>query len=157
VTRELTGRGTWVVAAGRPWRVTLGERFDVQRFLVDGRPGPAATAPAEGLRAWRLPAAPRERRIEISWRGRLEALDATLDHRAVLTHAEPVTAPRGTFLPCAARWHPVFEGAGLAYRIAIDLPEGSTRSCRARPPGSASVAADACRPTRSSSPSPPST
>jgi hypothetical protein len=124
VTRELAGRGTWMVAADRPWRVTLDERFDVQRFLVDGRPGPAATASAEGLRAWRLPGAPRERRIEIDWRGRLEALDATLDHRAVLTHAEPVSAPRGTFMPSVARWHPVFDGAGLAYRIAIDLPEG---------------------------------
>ena len=123
-TRELTGRGTWMVTSGRPWRVTLDERFDVHRFLVDGDPGPTATAPAEGLQAWRLPAAPRERRIEIAWRGRLEALDATLDHRAVLTHAEPVSAPRGTFLPAAARWHPVFDGAGLAYRIVIDLPEG---------------------------------
>jgi aminopeptidase N len=123
-TRELTGRGTWLVAAGRPWRVTLGERFEVQRFLVDGGPGPAASAPAEGLRAWRLPAAPRQRRVEITWRGRLEALDTSLDHRAVLTNAAPVTAPRGTFLPAAARWHPVFEGAGLAYRIVIDVPDG---------------------------------
>ncbi len=123
-TRDLTGSGTWVVAAGRSWRVTLGERFAVQRFLVDGKPGPAATAAAEGLRAWRLPAAPRERRIEIDWHGRLEALDATLDHRTVLTYAAPVSAPRGTFLPSATRWHPVFDGAGLAYRIAIDVPEG---------------------------------
>ena len=123
-TRELSGQGTWLAAAGRPWRVTLGERFEVQRFIVDGAPGPAATAPVEGLRAWRLPAAPRERRIEIAWRGRLDALDATLDHRAVLTHAAPVSAPRGTFLPAASRWHPVLEGAGLAYRIAIVLPDG---------------------------------
>ena len=122
-TRELTGHGTWVVSAGRPWRVSLDERFDVQQFLVDGDPGPTATAPAEGLRAWRLPAAGRERHIEIAWRGRLEALDATLDHRAVLTHTQPVSAPRGSFLPSAARWHPVFDGVGLAYRIAIDLPE----------------------------------
>ena len=42
----------------------------------------------------------------------------------MLTHAAPVSAPRGTFLPAAARWHPVFDGAGLAYRIAIDVPEG---------------------------------
>ena len=60
-TRELTGRGTWQVAAGRPWRVTLGDRFDAHRFLVDGEPGPAASAPAKGLRAWQLPAAPRQR------------------------------------------------------------------------------------------------
>jgi len=123
-TRELTGRGTWVVAAGRPWRVTLDERFDVPRFLVDGKPGPAAPIPVDGLRAWRLPAATRARRIEIEWRGQLEALDATLDHRAVLAHAAPVSAPRGTFLPAVAHWHPVFDGAGLAYRIAIDVPEG---------------------------------
>ncbi len=123
-TRELIGRGTWQVAAGRPWRVTLGDRFDVQRFLVDGDPGPAATAPAKGLQAWQLPAAPRQRRIEIAWRGSLEALDAALDHRAVLTNTTPVTAPRGTFLPAASRWHPVFEAAGLAYRISIDVPDG---------------------------------
>jgi aminopeptidase N len=122
-TREFTGRGTWLVALGRPWRVTLDERFEVHRFVVDGDPGPAAAALVEGLQGWRLPAAPRERRIEIAWRGRLDALDATLDHRAVLRHADPVSSPRGTFLPAAARWHPVFEGAGLAYRIAIDLPD----------------------------------
>jgi hypothetical protein len=122
-TRELIGRGTWQVAAGRPWRVTLGERFDVQRFLVDGKPGPSAPAQAEGLRAWQLPAAPRPRRIEITWGGQLEALDASLDHRAVLTDATPVTAPRGTFLPAASRWHPVFEGAGIAYRISVDVPD----------------------------------
>ncbi len=123
-TREIAGRGTWRVPAGRPWHVTLNQRFDAGRFVVDGKPGPAAPTQAEGLRAWRLPAAPRERRVEIEWHGRLEALDATLDHRAVLTDATPVTAPRGTFLPSAARWHPVFEGAGLAYRISIDVPDG---------------------------------
>ena len=32
--------------------MTLDERFDVQRFLVDGDPGPAATAPSEGLPVW---------------------------------------------------------------------------------------------------------
>jgi len=123
-TRELTGRGTWQVAAGRPWKVTLNQRFDAGRFVVDGEPGPAAPTQAEGLRTWRLPAAPRERRVEFEWRGSLEALDVGLDHRAALTDVTPVTATRGTFLPAASRWHPVFEAAGLAYRISIDVPEG---------------------------------
>jgi hypothetical protein len=138
-TREFIGRGTWQVAAGRPWRVTLGDRFEVQRFLVDGEPGPAATAPVKGLRAWQLPASPRQRRIEIAWRGSLEALDAALDHRAVLTNATPVTALRGTFLPAASRWHPVFEGAGLAYRLSIDLPDGQHAIVPGTPAGERST------------------
>jgi len=81
-TRELSGQGTWLAAAGRPWRVTLGERFEVQRFIVDGAPGPAATAPVEGLRAWRLPAAPANVASRSPGAAGSNALDATLDHRA---------------------------------------------------------------------------
>jgi len=41
----------------------------------------------------------------------------------VLRHAVPVTAPRGTFLPGAAEWHPVFIGRPLQYTLRIEIPE----------------------------------
>jgi len=121
-TRTLEGRGTWIVAADRPWTMTLAERFTVRRLAVDGRASGMASRPGNGLREWRFPAAPRARRIEVHWRGQLEPLDATLDHRAVLTHASPVTGPRGSFLPAEAHWHPRFQDSGLAYRLAVDVP-----------------------------------
>jgi hypothetical protein len=121
-TRTLEGRGTWIVAAGRPWTMTLAERFTVRRLAVDGRASGVTSLPGDGLRTWRFPATPRARRIDVHWKGRLEPVDATLDHRAVLTHASPVTGPRGSFLPAAAHWHPRFQDGGLAYRLAVDVP-----------------------------------
>ena len=137
-----------------PGDVTLDERFDVQRSSwTDGRaPSPRPRRRAAGV----APGAERREhaRIEIEWRGRLETLDATLDHRDVLTHAAPVSAPRGTFLPSAARWHPVFDGRASPTASTSTCPTTSTPSSRARPPGNASRTGDACRPMYSSSPSP---
>jgi len=130
-TRELDGHGTWTLPAGRTWRMTLDGRYELQRLAVDGRPVEVTARSSRGLREWRFPAAEREQRVEVHWRGRLEALDTTLDHRAVLTHTAAVAAPRGSFMPGAASWHPVFEGAGLAYRLVVDVPE----SQRAIAPG----------------------
>jgi len=122
-TRALAGRGTWLVAAGRPWTMTLAERFAVRRLTIDGRDSNAESRSGGGLREWRFPATPQARRIEVHWTGRLEPLDTTLDHRAVLTHAAPAAGPRGSFLPAAAHWHPAFRDGGLAYRLAVDVPE----------------------------------
>ena len=122
-TRELTGRGAWMVPPGELLAISLDDRFDVPRLEVDGRPLPAVTQ-RDGRRQWRLARSERAtQRVEIEWRGLLEPLEAGLDHREVLRHALPVTAPRGTFLPGAAQWHPVFIGRPLQYTLRVDVPQ----------------------------------
>jgi hypothetical protein len=122
-TRELTGKGAWAVPPGESPTISLDERFDVQRLEVDGRPL-SAVRQRDGRRQWRLARSDgATRRVEIEWRGLLEPLEAGLDHREVLRHALPVTAPRGTFLPGAAQWHPVFVGRPLQYTLRVDVPQ----------------------------------
>jgi len=122
-TRELTGRGAWTVPPGESLAISLDDRFDVLRLKVDGRP-PSAVTQRDGRRQWRLARSDAAtRRVEIEWRGRLDPLEADLDHRQVLRHVGPVTAPRGTFLPGAAQWHPVFVGRPLQYTLRVDIPQ----------------------------------
>jgi len=120
--RMLAGRGTWLLPPGGPWRVVLDERFELRNVTVDGAAITPAARNGNGLHDWQLPADTRQRRLAIEWRGRPDATDAALDHRAVLTHVAPVSGARGSFLPAAANWHPVVAGAALAYRIELDVP-----------------------------------
>jgi hypothetical protein len=103
--------------------MTLAGRYDLQQLAVEGRELALEPRSSGGLREWQLPAATREQLVEVRWRGRLEAPDPELDHRGVLTQVAATAAPRGSFLQGAAYWHPVFDGAGLAYRLTVDLPE----------------------------------
>ncbi len=122
-TRELEGRGIWIIPPGAPLQIRLDERFSVRRLEVDGAPFAASATALNGHRHWDLTtgtAGPR--RVEIEWTGRLDPLDAGLDHRAVLHNSAAVTGSRGTFLPAGAAWHPVFAGDGLLYRLSIDVP-----------------------------------
>jgi len=126
-TRELVGSGRWRVAAGVPLRMSIDNRFAVTALRLDGHVVDVAGPSANGRRSWQAPPGQRDRQVEIAWRGRLDALQSGLDHRAVLTQWAPVADPRGSFLPAASYWHPVFEGTGLEYRISLDVP-GSQRA-----------------------------
>jgi aminopeptidase N len=121
--RELSGAATIIVPAGKTADFALAQRFEVERVTVDGQ---AAAAPlvAHGLSTWRLGTANTPRKIEMRWRGRLDALDAALDHRQTLDAASPVSGAEGTFLPAAAAWYPMMRGLMPGYRVAIDLPQG---------------------------------
>jgi hypothetical protein len=122
-TRELTGKGAWTVPPGESLAILLDDRFDVPRLQVDGRPLSTVTQ-REGRQQWHLARSERAtQRVEIEWRGLLDSLDPGLDHRQVLRHAVPVTAPRGTFLPGATEWHPVFIGRPLQYTLRIEIPQ----------------------------------
>ena len=122
-TRDLDGTGVWTVPPGESLAIVLADRFDAPRVTVDGQPL-AAEPDRNGRRRWRLSPSERvARRVEIEWHGRLDPLDASLDHRQVLRPAAPVTAPHGTFLPGAAQWHPLFIGRPLQYTVAVDLPQ----------------------------------
>jgi len=120
--RDLTGKGAWTIPPGESLAITLDDRFEVRRLEVDGRPLSAGTQ-RDGRWQWRLGRSDRAtQRVEIEWRGLLDPLETELDHRDVLRHVVPVTAPRGTFLPGAAQWHPVFIGRPLQYTLRIDIP-----------------------------------
>jgi hypothetical protein len=122
-TRELTGKGAWTVPPGESLAILLDDRFDVPRLQVDGRPLSTVTQ-RDGRQQWHLARSERAtQRVEIEWRGLLDSLDPGLDHRQVLSHPVPVTAPRGTFLPGATEWHPVFIGRPLQYTLRIEIPQ----------------------------------
>lgn len=123
-TRELSGTGVWIIPQGAPLRITLDERFSVRRLDVDGEPIATIATTQNGHRYWTLTNESRDpRRVEIEWAGRLDPLDAGLDHRTVLQNGAAVTGSLGTFLPGSAVWHPLFAGDGLRYRLRIDVPQ----------------------------------
>ena len=126
-TRRLVGTGRWSIAAGVRVRMVLDDRFELTGLQVDGREQSASHLARSGLRVWQAPVEDRDRQVDIAWQGDLDPLEPGLDHRTVLVRDAPVADPRGSFLPAAAHWHPVFEGAGLDYRVAIDAP-GSQRA-----------------------------
>jgi aminopeptidase N len=122
-TRELRGTATIVIQPGGPAELVLGRRFDIERITIDGKPADKSRV-AHGLSVWPLHAAQSPRTIHMRWHGRLDALDATLDHRQTLTAAQPVTGSDGTFLPAASAWYPRVSGLAPGYRVTIDLPQG---------------------------------
>lgn len=122
-TRELRARGALVVGRDAT-EVSLAARFQVDAFSIDGGEAAPAAALRDGRRVWRLPAAARERRIAIAWRGPLEPLDESLTHRDTLRDARPVAGERGSFLPGAALWHPTVADGLSGYRVAIAVPAG---------------------------------
>jgi hypothetical protein len=121
--RELRARGTLIVD-GNATEIALAEQLDATAIAVDGRRADTGGAVRDGRRVWRLPAAARERRVEIEWRGTLDALDASQSHRDTLRQARPVADPRGSFLPASTLWHPTLAQGFASYRVAIDLPAG---------------------------------
>jgi aminopeptidase N len=122
-TRELNGTATITVPRGLAADVTLAQRFTVGRISVASATI-AAPRVMRGLSVWRLEAADAERTLEVHWHGKLDALDATLDHRETLGAALPVTGSEGTFLPAASAWYPRLRGRMNGYRLTLDLPAG---------------------------------
>jgi aminopeptidase N len=122
-TRELRARAT--LSVGREaTEIVLAARYRVESFAVDGRRDAVAVTTRGGRHAWRLPAAERARRVEIAWRGTVEALDDTLSHRDTLRNARPVAGARGSFLPGSTLWHPLVAHGLAGYRVAIAVPAG---------------------------------
>jgi len=122
-TRELRARGLLMIGRDAA-EVALAARFRVDSFAVDGRRDALAGTLREGRRVWRLPAAERERRVEIAWHGTLDPLDESLSHRDTLGDARPVAGERGSFLPGSALWHPTVPDGLASYRVAIAVPAG---------------------------------
>ena len=122
-TRELRAHGVLVIGRGAA-EIALAARFQVDSFAVDGRRAAPAGSVREGRRVWRLPAAERERRVEVAWHGALDPLDESLSHRDTLHDARPVAGERGSFLPGSTLWHPTVSDGLAGYRVAIAVPAG---------------------------------
>ena len=121
--RELSGTSLITVEPGHPVTLALARRFEVERITVDGKPA-AAPRVMESRLVWSLGTARTTRRIEVRWRGVLEALDTTLDHRQTLSAATLVTGTEGTFLPATGAWYPQVHGLLAVYRVTLELPHG---------------------------------
>lgn len=124
VSRMLRGAGTLTLPPGDRAQIVLSSRFTEARV----RSGPATPAtrrpdPAEPWR-WQVERSGKARQVSLVWSGRLAPLDTSLDHRATLTAAEPVTGPEGTFLPSVALWYPTVPDMPLRYRVAVSMPSG---------------------------------
>lgn len=123
---ELTAEARITVRAGGAAELALADRFKVEHIAANGKALGAPARREAGLQVWSLPTAPRARRIELRWRGKLEPLDAALTHRQTLEHAAPVAGARGAFLPADSAWYPQVRSSGtpqlMSYDLSLDLP-----------------------------------
>ena len=121
--RTLEGRSVITANGTRDYKLLLNRRFEVKRILLDGEPLSGRRSLSGGLQGWRIPGTAGEtRRITLEWSGTLAPLDTTLDHRRVLSAAEPVAGEEGTFLPDASAWYPRIAGVLASYRLSLELP-----------------------------------
>ena len=115
----LEGRDRIRFDAPRAATLVLSARFRIDSLLADGRR--LAIAPRSAGKFQRI-SVPAARRIDVRWSGTLAPLDLGLDHRAVLTYAEPASGSEGTFFSSASGWYPAVDGALERYSVELDLP-----------------------------------
>jgi len=122
-SRKLSGRSEIRVDGSGDYKLLLNRRFEVKSVLLDGEPLIGRRSSTGGLQGWRIPEAKSgTRTISVEWNGTLAPLDTTLDHRRVLTEAEPVAGLRGTFLPDASAWYPRIADVLASYSLLLELP-----------------------------------
>ncbi|MSQ20036.1 MAG: M1 family peptidase [Betaproteobacteria bacterium] len=121
-TRNLSASAIIELPAGRATELHLDRRFDVSNITVGGRRITAEEV-AGPMRRWRVEASLHPRRIEIAWKGMLEALNERATHRETLRAAQPVADERGSFLPASGFWHPVLNEGFSSYQVQIDVPD----------------------------------
>jgi hypothetical protein len=121
--RLLRGEGVLRVPPGPAETIILDKRYADATVQWRDAPLRAASA-AAGLRAWTLPASDGPRELAVSWAGRLEPLNRSLDHRDTLVHNLPVTGEEGSFLPADSVWHPLIPERPMRYHLELRLPAG---------------------------------
>ena len=118
-TRVLEGEDSIRFDAPRAATLVLSARFRILSLAVDGKPTEVPPEANAGFQRIALPAA---RRIDLRWSGHLAATAPNLDHRDVLTYAEPASGAKGTFLPSGSGWYPTVDGSLERYSLELDLP-----------------------------------
>lgn len=123
-TRMLEGKSIIKFNKTRDHVLKLGAQFEVTHAYVDDIPFEPETAEDQS-HVWQVPyAILRPHRIEIHWRGLLQALDETLDHEQTLGRPVAVSGVAGTFLPDASHWYPRVTSGLIHYKVQIELPTG---------------------------------
>lgn len=123
-TRMLEGKSIIKFNKTRDHVLKLGAQFEVTHAYVDDIPFEPETA-ADQSHVWQVPyAILRPHRIEIHWRGLLQALDETRDHEQTLGRPVAVSGVAGTFLPDASHWYPRVTSGLIHYKVQIELPTG---------------------------------
>jgi len=119
-TGELRGTARFETGAGGR-EVGLHESLAIHgaalgTIALDPVRGPCAA----GRCTWHL-AVPASGELRIEYGGRLPALDADLDHRAVLHALPPMAGAEGSYLPARSGWYPA-PGGAFPYRVELSLP-----------------------------------
>ncbi len=122
VSRWLHARGRVVVPAGEARMLRLaaplnGEARADDRLLDQADASGAA-------RGWIVPASTRSTEIDVSWQGRLTAVESGIDHRQTLGPTAAASSREGTFLPASSGWYPGIDGLLMRYRLTLILPPG---------------------------------
>lgn len=119
-SREFTARAV-LHPAGRTFRFVLHEALTVTAARADGTAvTPVLEASRDGLRQWRVAAAPAAR-LELDYRGTLPALDPAIDHRGVLRALPPMASPAGSYLEAGSGWYPA-PARRFSYRVELTVP-----------------------------------
>lgn len=123
-TRLLEGKSIIRFNKTRDHVLQLAAQFEVTHAVIDDIPFEPETA-EDQVHVWHVPyAILRPYQVEIHWRGKLHALDETLDHEQTLGRPVAVSGAAGTFLPDASNWYPRITSGLIHYTVQIELPSG---------------------------------
>ena len=98
----------------------LNDTLSVRSATVNGLSALVSSTAAGDRRLWRI-AGQAGAKLRIEYGGTLPALDAALDHRAVLRTLAPMASENGSFLPSGAAWYPQPPGV-FSYTVRIAVP-----------------------------------
>ncbi len=121
-SRGLSARAVIELPAGASTALQLDRRLEVLTTAMNGQPLPSVQLQPGQPRTWRIDASPVARRVEVTWRGQLDALDVASTHRETLKADRAVVDERGSFLPAGAYWHPVLSEPFSSYQVSLDVP-----------------------------------
>ncbi|MCB1718688.1 MAG: M1 family peptidase, partial [Candidatus Competibacteraceae bacterium] len=123
-TRLLEGKSIIRFNKTRDHVLKLAAQFEVTHAVIDDIPFEPETVEDQS-HVWQIPyAILRPYQVEIHWRGKLHALDETLDHEQTLGRPVAVSGMAGTFLPDASNWYPRITSGLFHYTVQIELPSG---------------------------------
>jgi len=123
-TRLLEGKSIIRFNKTRDHVLQLAAQFEVTHAVIDDIPFEPETAEDQS-HVWHVPyAILRPYQVEIHWRGKLHALDETLDHEQTLGRPIAVSGAAGTFLPDASNWYPRITSGLIHYTVQVELPPG---------------------------------
>jgi len=125
IARTIEGKSIITVKNPREITLVLGQAFEVTRALFNGNVLGAGREQVNQPYFWQIPFNySQQHQFEIHWRGKLAALDDSLDHQQTLGRPIAVSGEAGTFLPDASGWYPRVADGLARYKVKLELPAG---------------------------------